>query len=129
MYKLMQSGNYDGVSASGDASNRLIASGLVSPINPALISDFADITPQLQSPPHNTINGVSYQWGANILMYNTTVVSPAPDSWGVIFDGTSYKGKVDAYDSPIYIADAALYLKSAQPDLKITDPYELTQPQ
>jgi putative spermidine/putrescine transport system substrate-binding protein len=33
MYKLMQSGNYDGVSASGDASNRLIASGLVSPIN------------------------------------------------------------------------------------------------
>jgi putative spermidine/putrescine transport system substrate-binding protein len=133
MYKLMQSGNYDGVSASGDASNRLIASGLVAPINPNLISDFGDITPQLQSPPHNTINGVhygvSYQWGANILMYNKTVVSPAPDSWAVIFDGTSYKGKVDAYDSPIYIADAALYLKSAQPDLKITDPYELTQPQ
>ena len=51
-------------------------------------------------------------------MYNKTVVSPAPDSWGVIFDGTSYKGKVDAYDSPIYIADAALYLKSAQPDLE-----------
>ena len=133
MYKLMQSGNYDGVSASGDASNRLIASGLVSPINTSLISDFGDISPQLQSPPHNTIDGVhygvSYQWGANVLMYNKTVVSPAPDSWGVIFDGTSYKGKVDAYDSPIYIADAALYLKSAQPDLKITDPYELTQPQ
>ena len=27
MYKLMQSGQYDGVSASGDASNRLIAGG------------------------------------------------------------------------------------------------------
>jgi len=110
--------------AAGDASNRLLAAGLVSPINPALITGCNDITPQLQSPPHNTINGVhygvSYQWGANILMYNTGVVKPAPDSWSVIFDGTSYSGKVDAYDSPIYIADAALYLKSAQPDLKIT---------
>ena len=133
MFKLMQSGHYDGVSASGDASNRLIAAGLVTPINPDLITEFKNITPQLQSPPHNTINGVhygvSYQWGANVLMYNTDVVKPAPDSWAQIFDGTSYKGKVDAYDSPIYIADAALYLKTAQPDLKITDPYELTQDQ
>jgi putative spermidine/putrescine transport system substrate-binding protein len=133
MYTLMQSGNYDGVSASGDASNRLIASGLVAPINPALISDFNDITPELQSPPHNTVDGVhygvSYQWGANVLMWNTDVVTPAPDSWAPIFDGTSYKGKVDAYDSAIYIADAAVYLKATQPDLKITDPYELTQSQ
>ncbi|HET7428500.1 MAG TPA: ABC transporter substrate-binding protein, partial [Gaiellales bacterium] len=133
MFQLMQSGHYDGVSASGDASNRLIAAGLVSAVNPDLIPDFKSITPELQSPPHNTIDGVhygvSYQWGANVLMYNTDQVTPAPDSWAVIFDGSSYKGKVDAYDSPIYIADAALYLKSAQPDLKITDPYELTQTQ
>jgi putative spermidine/putrescine transport system substrate-binding protein len=133
MFQLMQSGNYDGVSASGDASNRLIAAGLVSPINPALITNFKDISPQLQSPPHNTVNGVhygvSYQWGANILMYNTKVVTTPPDSWSVILDGTSYAGKVDAYDSPIYIADAAVYLKATDPSLKITDPYELTQPQ
>jgi len=121
MYSFMQSGNYDGVSASGNASNRLIAAGLVSPINPALITDFKDISPQLQGPPNNTVNGVhygvSYQWGANVLMYNTKVVKPAPTSWGVIFDGTSYKGKVDAYDDAIYIADAALYLKSTDPSL------------
>ncbi|MDX6549719.1 MAG: putative spermidine/putrescine transport system substrate-binding protein, partial [Gaiellales bacterium] len=133
MFQLMQSGGYDGVSASGDASNRLIAAGLVAPINPDLITDFKDISPQLQSPPHNTVNGVhygvSYEWGANVLMYNTSVVTTPPDSWAVIFDGTSYSGKVDAYDSPIYIADAAQYLKTAQPDLNITDPYELTQDQ
>src|SRR4029078_5196116 len=133
MSSRMQSGTYDGVSASGDASNRLIASGLVSPINTNLISDFGDISPKRQSPPHNTINGVhygvSYQWGANILMYNKTVVSPAPDSWSVIFDGISYKGTSAAYDTPISFADAALYLKSAQPTLKITDPSELPQPQ
>ena len=39
MFQLMQGGGYDGVSASGDASNRLIAAGLVAPINPDLISD------------------------------------------------------------------------------------------
>jgi putative spermidine/putrescine transport system substrate-binding protein len=133
MVQLMRTGNYDGVSASGDASLRLIAGEDVVPIDPALIRSFGDISEALQSPPHNTVDdlhyGVSYQWGANVLMFNTDTVSPAPDSWGVIFDGTSYSGKVDAYDSPIYIADAALYLKEAQPDLGITDPYQLTREQ
>ena len=134
MVQLMRSGNYDGVSASGDATNRLIAAGDVVPVDvQKLIPDWKDISPALQSPPHNTVNGlhygVSYEWGADVLMYNTQVVKPAPTSWGVIFDGSSYKGKVDAYDSPIYIADAAVYLKATQPDLKITDPYELTQDQ
>ena len=134
MVRLMRTGNFDGVSASGDATNRLIAAGDVKPVDvQKLIPDFKDISPALQSPPHNTVDGlhygVSYEWGADVLMYNKDVVTTPPDSWGVIFDGTSYSGKVDAYDSPIYIADAAVYLKSAQPDLKITDPYELTQDQ
>jgi putative spermidine/putrescine transport system substrate-binding protein len=133
MVQLMRSGNYDGVSASGDATLRLIAGKDVSPIDPALITSFTDVSQALQSPPFNTVGGlhygVSYQWGANILMFNTDSVTPAPDSWKVIFDGTSFSGKVDAYDSPIYIADAAVYLKSAQPDLGITDPYELTRDQ
>src|SRR6476469_8090141 len=134
MVRLMRTGNFDGVSASGDATNRLIAAGDVKPVDvQKLIPDFKDISPALQSPPHNTVDGlhygVSYECGADVLMYNKKVVTTAPDSWGVIFDRTSYSGKVDAYDSPIYIADAALYLKTAQPDLKITDPYELTQDQ
>jgi putative spermidine/putrescine transport system substrate-binding protein len=47
-----------------------------------------------------------------------------------VFDQASkYKGRVTAYDSPIYIADAALYLKATQPDLGIKDPYSLTPKQ
>ena len=134
MVQLMRSGNYDGVSASGDATNRLIAAGDVVPVDvQKLIPDWKDISPALQSPPHNTVGGlhygVSYEWGADVLMYNTKDVKPAPTSWGVMFDGSSYKGKVDAYDSPIYIADAAVYLKAHQPDLKITNPYELDDKQ
>jgi putative spermidine/putrescine transport system substrate-binding protein len=125
---------YDGVSASGDASNRLIANGDVAPIDTSSFPDYADVMPSLQSPPHNTVDsvhyGVPYVWGPNLLMFNTDVVSPAPTSWSVVFEGDSpYAGMVTAYDSPIYIADAAMYLMSTNPDLGITDPYELTQDQ
>jgi putative spermidine/putrescine transport system substrate-binding protein len=73
---------------------------------------------------------VPHGWGANLLMWRTDVVKPAPDSWSVVFDPASpYKGKITAYDDPIYIADAALYLKSTRPELKITDPYELDDTQ
>jgi putative spermidine/putrescine transport system substrate-binding protein len=139
MVTLMRQGGgtvYDGVSASGDATNRLIANGDVAEINVNLIADFPDIAPFLQSPAHNTVNGkhygVSHGWGGNTLMYRTDKVTPAPTSWSVVFDPTAskpYQGKITDYDSPIYIADAALYLKTTNPSLGITDPYELTQPQ
>jgi putative spermidine/putrescine transport system substrate-binding protein len=139
MVTLMRQGGgtvYDGVSASGDATNRLIANGDVAEINVNLIPDYANIAPFLQSPAHNTVNGkhygISHGWGGNTLMYRTDLVSPAPTSWASVFDPTAskpYQGKITDYDSPIYIADAALYLKTANPSLGITDPYELTQPQ
>ena len=134
MYQLMQTGEYDGVSASGDASVRLIDAGLVAPVNTALIKNYADLSPFLKDQPYNSSDGKNYGiphgWGANYLMYNSDVVTTAPDSWGVVFDKASpYKGKVTAYDAPIYIADAALYLKGAKPELGIKDPYSLTQAQ
>jgi putative spermidine/putrescine transport system substrate-binding protein len=44
-------------------------------------------------------------------------------------DGKPNKGRVQAFYGPIYVADAALYLKHAHPELGITDPYELDQKQ
>ncbi|MEA3185561.1 MAG: putative spermidine/putrescine transport system substrate-binding protein [Ilumatobacteraceae bacterium] len=134
MFQLMGAGGYDGVSASGDASVRLIDAGLVAPVNTSLIKNYADISPFLKDQHYNSSGGKNYGiphgWGANYLMWNTDVVTTAPDSWSVVFDKNSpYKGKVTAYDAPIYIADAALYLKTAQPDLGIDDPYSLNQKQ
>jgi putative spermidine/putrescine transport system substrate-binding protein len=125
---------YDGVSASGDATNRLIANGDVASIDISQFPEYANVMQSLQAPAHNTVDGVHYgvpyMWGPNFLMYNTAVVNPAPTSWDVTFDPSSpYAGKITAYDSPIFIADAALYLKTHQPDLAITDPYELTSAQ
>jgi putative spermidine/putrescine transport system substrate-binding protein len=134
MVTLMRSGNYDGVSASGDATLRLIAAGDVAPVNTDLIPNYADVFEGLKNQPHNSVDGqmygVPHGRGANLLMWRTDKVKPAPTSWGVVFDANSpYKGKVTAYDSPIYIADAALYLMKTQPDLGIENPYALDDKQ
>lgn len=138
MVTLMRQGGgslYDGLSASGDATVRLITEGRIAAVDvEKLFPEWKNFWGPMQSPAHNTIDGVHYGishgWGANLLMWNTTVVSPAPDSWSVVFDSNSpYAGKVTAYDYAIYIADAALYLSKTKPELGITNPYELTQDQ
>jgi putative spermidine/putrescine transport system substrate-binding protein len=135
MVTLMRQGGgsqYDMVSASGDASLRLIYGKDVQPINVNLIPDYKNFIPQLKSPAHNTIDGVHYglslQWGPNTLLYNTAKVKPAPTSWSTIYS-SKYKGKVTVPDNPIQIADAALYLSKSKPSLGITDPYELNSAQ
>ncbi|HET7279594.1 MAG TPA: ABC transporter substrate-binding protein [Dermatophilaceae bacterium] len=132
--QLMRTGQYDVVSASGDATLRLIAGGDVEPMNTSLITNYADIFDALKLKPWNSVNGVAYGIphgrGANLLMYRTDLVKPAPDSWSAVFDQASaQKGKVTAYDSPIYIADAAVYLMATKPDLGIKDPYALDSKQ
>lgn len=132
--QLMRTGQYDVVSASGDASLRLIAAGDVEPMNTDLITNYKDIFPALKDKPWNSVDGQMYGIphgrGANLLGYRTDKVKPAPDSWSAVFDDASkYKGKVTSYDSPIYIADAAVYLMATQPDLKIKDPYALDEKQ
>jgi putative spermidine/putrescine transport system substrate-binding protein len=125
-------GNWDMVSASGDADLRLIYGGDVKPMNTALIPDWVNFQDKFKAPPFNTINGIHYgislQWGPNTLLYNTQKFPVAPTSWSVIYD-QQYRGLITVPDNPIQIADAALYLSKTQPSLGITDPYELTQPQ
>jgi len=131
---LMQSGNFDGISASGDATTRLIQGGIVAPVNVSLLSNWPNVFPGLKGLPHNTVNGVPYGVphgrGPNLLGYNKTVVTTAPTSWDPIWEGGSaYKGKISIYDSSIFIADAALHLMTKRPELGIKDPYQLTKPQ
>jgi len=134
MVTLMRTGKYDGVSASGDATLRLISGGDVAPVNTALVPNYKDIFAALKDRPHNTVDGVHYGIphgrGANLLMWRTDKVKENFDSWAPVFDENSpYKGKVTAYDAPIYIADAALYLKMHRPDLGIKNVYELDDKQ
>ena len=139
MVQLINSGGFDLVTASGDASLRLVYGNSVQQIDISRIPSYSTVDPRLQNAPWHTVNGkhygVSYQWGPNVLMYNTNVFPTAPTSWDVVFkemalpDGKSNSGRVQGYVGPIYIADAANYLKFQNPQLGITDPYELTQQQ
>jgi len=139
MVTLMNQGGFDLVTASGDASLRLVAGKKVVPVNTDLIPSWNTVDERLKNGPWFTVDGkhygVPYQWGPNVLMYNTKVFKTAPTSWNVVFekmdlpDGKSNEGRVQAYDGPIYIADAALYLKSKDPSLGIKDPYELNEAQ
>jgi putative spermidine/putrescine transport system substrate-binding protein len=134
MVQLMRTGQYDAVSASGDATGRLFEGGDVVPINTELIPNYADVFEALKNTDYNTFDGqpygVPHGRGANLLMYDPNEVKPAPTSWSAVFDDADqHSGRVTAYDNPIYIADAALYLREHQPELGITDPYELDQEQ
>ena len=135
MFNLMTSGGggqYDVVSASGDASLRLIYAGAVAELNVKLIPAYKDFFKAFQSPPHNTVDGkhygISIQFGPNVLMYNTKSFSKKPTSWSAIYSAAN-KGKITIPDNPIQIADAALYLSKTKPALGIKDPYELTKAQ
>jgi putative spermidine/putrescine transport system substrate-binding protein len=134
MVTLMRTGRYDLVSASGDATLRLIAGGDVAPVNTSLVPNYANVYDGLKNQPWNSVDGQMYGiphgYGANLLMWRTDKVKGSLDSWRAVFqDAAQNKGHVTAYDSPIYIADAALYLKATQPDLKIDNPYELDDKQ
>ena len=139
MVALMNEGGFDLVTASGDASLRMIAGKRVQPINVDLIPSWSKVDDRLKDAPWHTVDGehygTPYMWGPNVLMYNTEAFPEAPTSWNVVFeettlaDGSSNKGRVQAYDGPIHIADAANYLMAHQPELGITDPYELNADQ
>jgi putative spermidine/putrescine transport system substrate-binding protein len=125
-------GQYDLVSASGDADLRLIYGGDVRPVNINLIPSWKNFHPFLKSPLFNTINGIHYgvslQFGPNVLLYSKTAFPTRPTSWSVIY-AKQNSGKVTVPNNPIQIADAALYLSKTNASLGITDPYELNTAQ
>jgi putative spermidine/putrescine transport system substrate-binding protein len=139
MVTLMNQGGFDLVTASGDASLRLIAGKKVQPVDVSKIANWANVDKRLQDAPWHTVDGkhygTPYQWGPNVLAYNSQVFKDPPKSWSVVFeeqnlpDGKSNKGRVQAYYGPIYIADAALYLMKKNPALGIKNPYELNKDQ
>ena len=139
MVALMNEGGFDVATLSGDATLRLIAGKRVKPIDVSKVPGWDTIDERLKNAPWHTVDGVHYgipyQWGTNVLMYDTRVFKQPPSSWKVVFepmtlpDGKANRGRVQAFDGAIYIADAALYLMSTRPELGIEDPYELSSDQ
>lgn len=136
MVKLMETGQYDGVSASGNATARLWAAHEVAPVNVALVPNYKTVFADLKGQPYNTFEGKPYGIphgrGANLLMWNKNDVSPPPSSWEITLNpkvAAKYKGHITQYDDPMSIAEGALYLMNHEPSLGIENPYELNEEQ
>jgi len=132
----LNEGPFDGVSAPGDAAGRLIAERAVAAVDPARFPAYADVLPPLRGElaRHYVVDGdvfgVPALYGPNLLLYDREIVRPEPGGWDVVFDPNSpWSGRIAMYDSPMTIAEAALYLSSHRPELGITDPYALTRAQ
>src|SRR3954452_15329425 len=69
MVTLMNQGGFDLVTASGDASLRLVAGKKVQPVNIDLIPSWKSVDERLKNAPWHTVDavhyGTPYQWGPN----------------------------------------------------------------
>ena len=57
MISLIQTGAYDGVSASGNASVRLMTTGDVAPVNTDFIPNYADVQEGIKNQEYNSLDG------------------------------------------------------------------------
>jgi putative spermidine/putrescine transport system substrate-binding protein len=129
---LVSTDDYDGVLAAGDATLRLITEGDVAPVNFDLVPSFADVFGALRGLPDNTVDGLGYGVpqgrGTNLEVFRDDIFPAGIDSWEPIWS-PAFRGALSIYDGPIFIADAAVYLKATRPRLGITNPYELDERQ
>src|SRR3954471_12513885 len=90
MVTLMRTGKYDTVSASGDATLRLIAGGDVAPVNTDLVPNYKDVFDGLKNRDFNSVDGQMYGIphgrGANLLMWRKDKVDGDLTSWDAVFD-------------------------------------------
>jgi len=127
---------YDGVLGSPEVLGTLARAGDLQPLDVQRITGYPQLSPRLRAAPSELyggkLYGMPYSWDSYVTGYDPAVVRPAPQSWDTLFEPASaarYAHKITVPDSPVTLALAALYLKSAQPSLGITDPFELTKPQ
>jgi putative spermidine/putrescine transport system substrate-binding protein len=127
---------YDGILASPEVTGRLISARAVAPLTTSRISGYSRISPRLARSPAEasgtTTYGLPYLWDSYVTGYAAGKVKPAPQSWAAVFSPASakaYSGKITVPQDQVTLGLAALYLKSAQPSLGITDPFELTRTQ
>jgi putative spermidine/putrescine transport system substrate-binding protein len=140
MVALMNEGGFDLVTASGDASLRLVAGDRVQPINTDLIPSWSTVDDRLQKRAlahgrRRALRRALHVGAERADVQHRGLQGSRRPRGTVVFeeqtlpDGKSNKGRVQAYDGPIHIADAAQYLMAHKPELGITSPYELNEDQ
>jgi putative spermidine/putrescine transport system substrate-binding protein len=112
------SGRYDGVAAPGDVTQVLTGGHEVEPIDTSRVAGYADVYPALRRLPQNTedgqVVGIPHGRGADLLLWRTDRVKPAPAGWGVLQD-PRYAGRLGFVDEPITLVQTAIRLGYRNP--------------
>ncbi|MBQ2840490.1 MAG: ABC transporter substrate-binding protein [Oscillospiraceae bacterium] len=97
MYTKIKNSNnsYDVIIPSDYMIERMIAEDMLAEIDMSAITNYANIDEEykkLSFDPENKFS-VPYTWGTVGILYNKTMVSEAPDSWGALWD-EQYKNNI-----------------------------------
>lgn len=97
-------GTYDVVLINGAFTEQAAEEQLIQPIDPAAISHFDDLIPNLrdasQLNPGGEVMGIAWVWGMTAVAYNTEKLSPAPTSIEVLWD-PAHASKVSIRDDAV----------------------------
>ena len=111
--------NYDVISPSSDVATMITRSGLAAPLDLEKFPEYTALSARLRELPLVKANGntygVPFMWGPNPLLYDTSAISAAPDSWTAFWD-PKYKGKISVWDDLSTIYMAAQVLGYDKPD-------------
>jgi spermidine/putrescine-binding protein len=109
----------DLTSPSSDAATAIIDAGLASALDLGRIPSYADLSEGFRgltvARKDDTVYGVPWAFGPNPLIYDTTKVTKAPDSWGVLWD-RKYRGKLSLQDDIATLYMVAQYLGLDDPN-------------
>ena len=119
-------GGYDIVVPSDYAVAQMVKKGLLDTIDFSVIPNYANIGAAYEHTyfDPNDQYSIPYFWGTTGIAYDSAHVSPAPDSWSVMFD-PKYSGEIAMLDDEREVPGAALKLLGYS--LNTTDTNQLKQ--
>jgi spermidine/putrescine-binding protein len=104
----------DLISPSSDAITQIINANLAMPLDLSRIPSYGELMPSFRAltlaKKDTSVYGVPWAFGPNPLIYDTTKVNPAPDSWGVLWD-RKFRGKLSLQDDIATLWMVAQYLR------------------
>jgi spermidine/putrescine transport system substrate-binding protein len=108
----------DIISPSSDAATAIIEAGLASPLDLKRIPSYEDLSEGFRklkvARKDDTVYGVPWAFGPNPLIYDTTKVKGAPNSWGALWD-KKYRSKLSLQDDIATLYMVAQYLGMDDP--------------
>ena len=119
---------FDLISPSSDAASAILEGGLAQPIDLARVPSYGDLSTGFRRLAmvhrEGAVYGVPWAFGPNPLIYDTTLVRTAPQSWGALWD-PAYRGKLTLQDdiATLYMVAQVLGLDDPADPAKL---YNLT---